>query len=496
MVEVIEIHQLEENTQSVDKNLSQMGTKVDAAPIKPNKPGKGDKNPKGDKESQPNKPSKPDKPNKPSKPNKPDKGAAEVDAAAAKGKGKKGEKGKGDKGKGDKGQSPSPRLSPEEKKQRPCMYYAYNSCSKGASCPYLHDDGNKYSGPKPKGLAKKDEPSSSAGAAQVIAGAAFASSIKGAKAQTSSEDSAIKGAVRDAKKWCVRFAKDQKKFSKGSVFEKALKAIAALIACCNPLSVEQENSIFGMLSNQVPGMIGSITSSNETLDNPCVSHEFLLDTGAGRNLISNKGLPNDFKPFVGDAPEKVNFATGGGKRVSSKAIKLKGSLSGTNVFYTLKDCPAALSVGLQVNEHQRPFIWLPDQLPFLVKADRVQDMTFHCPESAKIYADRVVENVPILAETVSGLDMNSNIPFAPASSSSSSGPSSSSARGPSDLPRDEEPLRLKDPAVPCFGSGGDELDKVVEPVKEKGDEALDSEDEELNPWTPSLRVNFRMKPRA
>ena len=42
MVEVIEIHQLEENTQSVDKNLSQMGTKVDAAP---NKPGKGDKNP-------------------------------------------------------------------------------------------------------------------------------------------------------------------------------------------------------------------------------------------------------------------------------------------------------------------------------------------------------------------------------------------------------------------------------------------------------------------
>ena len=371
------------------------------------------------------------------------------------------------------------------------MYYAYNSCSKGASCPYLHDDGNKYSGSKPKGLAKKDEPSSSAGAAQVIAGAAFASSIKGAKAQTSSEDSAIKGAVRDAKKWCVRFAKDQKKFSKGSVFEKALKAIAALVACCNPLSVEQENSIFGILSNQVPGMIGSITSSNETLDNPCVSHEFLLDTGAGRNLISNKGLPNDFKPCVGDAPEKVNFATGGGKRVSSKAIKLKGSLSGTNVFYTLKDCPAALSVGLQVNEHQRPFIWLPDQLPFLVKAGRVQDMTFHCPESAKIYADRVVENVPILAETVSGLDMSSNIPFAPASSSSSSGPSSSSARGPSDWPRDEEPLRLKDPAVPCFGSGGDELDKVVEPVKEKGDEALDSEDEELNPWTPSLRVKLQ-----
>ena len=135
MVEVSEIHQLEENTQSVDKNLSQMGTKVNAAPNKPDKPGRGDKNPKGDKESQPNKPSKPDKPPKPAKPDKPDKGTADVDAAAAKGKGKKGDKSKGDKGKGDKGQTPSPRLTPEEKKKRPCMYYAFNSCSKGASWP-------------------------------------------------------------------------------------------------------------------------------------------------------------------------------------------------------------------------------------------------------------------------------------------------------------------------------------------------------------------------
>ena len=91
MVEVLEIHQLEENTQSVDKNLSQMGTKVNAAPNKPDKPGKGDKNPKGDKESQPNKPPKPHKPPKPAKPDKPDKGTAGVDAAAAKRKGKKGQ---------------------------------------------------------------------------------------------------------------------------------------------------------------------------------------------------------------------------------------------------------------------------------------------------------------------------------------------------------------------------------------------------------------------
>ena len=52
MVEVIEIHQFEENTQSVDKNLSLTDSMVDAAPVKPNKPGKGDKTSKGDKDPQ------------------------------------------------------------------------------------------------------------------------------------------------------------------------------------------------------------------------------------------------------------------------------------------------------------------------------------------------------------------------------------------------------------------------------------------------------------
>ena len=206
------------------------------------------------------------------------------------------------------------------------------------------------------------------------------------------------------------------------MFQKAAEAFAALIACCNPLCVGQEGSVLGALRCEVPGMIGSIASSNETHDNPCMNREFLLDTGAGGNLISNKGLPNDLKPFLDDAPEEINFATGGGKRVSFKAIKLQGSLSGTNVFYTLKDCPAALSLGMQVNENhnQRHFVWLPDQLPFLIKADRVQ-VTFHCPESAKIFADLVVENVPNLSESVVGVAMQAkveNFPLAPGESSS------------------------------------------------------------------------------
>ena len=67
---------------------------------------------------------------------------------------------------------------------------------------------------------------------------------------------------------------------------------------------------------------------------------------------------------------------------------MKGNLSGEGVFYALKDCPAALSLGEQVNVHKKAWIWMPDELPYFVKPERVQDMTLFVPESAKVYADR------------------------------------------------------------------------------------------------------------
>ena len=54
-------------------------------------------------------------------------------------------------------------------KKKPCMYFGFNACTMGDTCPYLRDPNNKYSGPKPKGLAKKEEASSSAGAATIVA---------------------------------------------------------------------------------------------------------------------------------------------------------------------------------------------------------------------------------------------------------------------------------------------------------------------------------------
>ena len=74
--------------------------------------------------------------------------------------------------------------------------------------------------------------------------------------------------------------------------------------------------------------------------------EFLVDSnsGAGRNLVSSKDMPVQWNGFVADAPEQLRFATGGGIRPSSKAVKLKGEISGEGIFYTLKH-----GYGFQIN---------------------------------------------------------------------------------------------------------------------------------------------------
>ena len=161
-----------------------------------------------------------------------------------------------------------------------------------------------------------------------------------------------------------------------------------------------------------------------------------------------------------------------------------------------------------MNEHQRPFIWFPNQLPYLVKADRVQDIVHHVPESAKIYADRVQENVPIISESVtiampastggssSSRDMpvEAPVPFPgpPRRETLEDEP----MKRPDDLPRSEEPLVLREADVPHFGAGDDEIIMAKEPSKEEADKALDSEDEELNPWTPSIRDKLQAESKT
>lgn len=118
-----------------------------------------------------------------------------------------------------------------------------------------------------------------------------------------------------------------------------------------------------------------------------IKQEFLIDSGAGRNLISKKDIPDQWIPFLDEAPEKLRFSTGGSIRNSSEAVRLRGE-SGEGIFYALPECPAALSLGQQVNEQGKGWVWFPNQLPFFIKPERLAEVVFHCPASAKVYADR------------------------------------------------------------------------------------------------------------
>ena len=62
-----------------------------------------------------------------------------------------------------------------------------------------------------------------------------------------------------------------------------------------------------------------------------------------------------------------------------------------------------LSLRIHVEQHRRGFVWLPDLLPYLVKAVRIQDMTHFVPESAKCSASEVRENVPGIIEEVEAM---------------------------------------------------------------------------------------------
>lgn len=203
-----------------------------------------------------------------------------------------------------------------------------------------------------------------AGAGTILAGAVFGSSAKGANAAGACRNSTLQPNVshgasciyalqpesdsgaccgdavqtnacttsnsQPTKSSVRKFAsKARKQLKNPGVFQKAFKCFAALATVTNPLSTRQE---------------------------------FLIDWGASRNLISRANLSEDWMPFLDDAPEKFKFATGGGVRTSSQAIRLRGDQSREGMFYALPECPAALSLGQQVNEH------VSESVAFLHKA--------------------------------------------------------------------------------------------------------------------------------
>ena len=577
MCEVIEISQLEENADAIDKALKPKAVPANPAPkSEPSNKTKAEKE-KGKKEKaekeqrEKEKKEKQKEKKKEAKAKKAEEKRKEQEAAAAaaapssssKGKGKGGNNGNGS------GTPKSPRTK-EQNSKIPCMFWAYDCCHKGKDCEYLHDKNQLYKGPKPKNLKP-----TAAGAATVLAGMAAISTIPGAsgvkipshdgckeakaKSNGSAEpldsDSRGKGQPSEPEQALVeaswessidpesclaplesrgirvkvlaskvqgkaeRVAKrmNASMLPKGGVFQKRITTIMAAMAAMDPCSN------INVASHPRTGSDG--TSFNM---------EFLVDSGAGRNLVSQRSIPEEAHSYFSEAPEKLRFSTGGGPRSGTKAVRIKGEASGDNVFYSLKDCPPALSVGIQVNEHKKPWVWFPDQLPFFIKADRVQDVTFFCPESAKIYADRVDQNVPIMSERVTC----GALPSMPSSSAKAPPESSDAENMLKDLfgdgdhttsdsavpsghgvkplaPPDSAPptpaverpapktpartsrLEFKpDSSLPKFGHD-DELSACIEPVPGEGDKPLDEEDAERHPeWSPTLRERLIEESRS
>ena len=349
MQEVIEISHLDENTAAIDRALaSKTGQNVPGNPAPKNQEtAKSEKEKQKEKEHREREKKEKDKEKKKEKAKeKKEKARAAAAAAAseaatptpatpAKGKGK---------GK-DKPKSPRTR---EEKAKLPCMYFAYDSCTRGDKCEYIHDKNNLYKGPKPRGLK------ANAGAATVAAGVAMASVLPTAEglsrnegqcgdASLSAQDSSkhVQGVADRVKEVGSKLFKTGRKaklsgnlLPKGSLFARAFTTVMTAMACLDPAT-----SVTGM---------ANLCNTREV--NP-LGMEFLLDSGAGRNLISKRHLPEETHGMFSRAPERLQFSTGGGTRSGSQAVRMKGDLSGDNVFYSLKECPPALSVGIQVNEH-------------------------------------------------------------------------------------------------------------------------------------------------
>ena len=134
--------------------------------------------------------------------------------------------------------------------------------------------------------------------------------------------------------------------------------------------------------------------------------EFMGDTGAGRHLGSVAGFTAQGVPeqiitaAIRNTISTVEFDTGGGEQQGTETVTVKADELGKQAsLYLLKQCPLAMSIGQVVQSTRRPFVWIPDQLPFFARDSKSVKVT--CNSSNRISASRVHENVPMFSFDIS-----------------------------------------------------------------------------------------------
>ena len=133
--------------------------------------------------------------------------------------------------------------------------------------------------------------------------------------------------------------------------------------------------------------------------------DWIADSGAGRSLgsvssLEAGGIPSSLIQQNSTSTEfPINFATGGGTKKGEHTIGYQGDVFGfTNAYLLPKGCPMVRSLGEIVNSQDRPFVWMPGQLPyFALSSDRIQ---VQIADEDCIEANRVEENAPIFRQNI------------------------------------------------------------------------------------------------
>ncbi|CAE7288867.1 unnamed protein product, partial [Symbiodinium microadriaticum] len=237
-------------------------------------------------------------------------------------------------GKGGKAESKAPPKGNPPK--APCLFFPKGTCTRGENCPFSHETApGKSSAPKASGAAATAK-SSAAAVALTLPTTARGSSVVGSSTPNKTT------------------------FWKRSGLSSLFRTIVGW---------------FSVLHNAVPAVLPNESKSTLPVMQTGPYHvEWISDSGAGRILtslkaLSQQGIPSDVMQHVAHS-HPVSFATENGVYTSDEVLT---------------------SVG------QRPFLWLPGELPcFLQSSDCVQyDAT------GASFAHRVEGNVPIFRESIS-----------------------------------------------------------------------------------------------
>ena len=308
------------------------------------------------------------------------------------GKGKEG--GSSDRPKADpspKGKAPAGKPKPKPKAEggKPsvkCLFYP--NCTRGDTCPFLHEGA-------PKGKAESKASPAKAPAKDAVA-TLLTSSFRGAEASRTSVSSIGKAFSMFMYPFKAFFA-----------------SVAALSSLVVPGSVDKAKPCGSLQSPAAPLqdslLAGApvVVRSNETA---CVASarsgtifdvEWIADSGASRSLASvrsliDQGIPESLIQQHVDQASEIRFETGNGTTNSTESFSFHGSSFGTFEHRILDNCPIARSLG-EVVSSGRPFIWLPNELPFF--GESVEKVQVACV-GQRLTADRIEENVPVFKETI------------------------------------------------------------------------------------------------